>query len=162
MFDLPGFGASPARTEGLSIKACANVCSTLIDGVSKDRRIVLVGHSVGSIIMTETVGTLHIAPSLVVSLEGNLSATDAYFSGQAANYKEPHQFYQHFLKTVFNLTAEGIVPKSYFAGLRFADPLALWTLGKSIQNHPQPGVDFLKLKCPKIYYWNEETLSPES
>lgn len=162
LFDPPGLGASPARPGGITIKDCAIIWKDLIDSISKPKKLVLVAHSVAGIIATETAAILDRTPSLIVSVEGNLTAADAYFSGQAVHYSSPFEFYQHFSNSVFNLAKKGDVPMSYYASLQFADPNTLWTLGKSTQDYSEPGNDFQKLECPTVYYWSDETLSSDS
>jgi len=162
LFDPPGFGASPARSEGITIKDCATVWKNLINSISKYQKLVLVAHSVAGIIATETATILDRVPSLIISVEGNLTTADAYFSGQAVNYNSPFDFYQNFSNSVLDLINKGDVPMSYYASLQFADPNTLWTLGRSTQDYNEPGIDFQKLECPTVYYWNDETLSSES
>ena len=162
LFDPPGLGASPARRNGMTIKDCAVIWKDLIDSISEDKKIVLVAHSVAGIIASETAALLKKGPSLIISVEGNLTSADAYFSGQAVNYNSPHDFYHRFSDSILNLVNSGDVPMSYYASLQFADPNTLWTLGKSTRDHREPGIDYLRLNCPKVYYWSDETLSSES
>lgn len=162
LFDPPGFGASPPLVDGMTIGACALIWKNLIDSISTDRQVVLVAHSIAGIIATETTVLLDRLPSLVVSVEGNLTSADAYFSGQAINYSSPYDFYHDFTQSIFDLVNRGDVPMSYYASLHFADPKTLWTLGKSTQEYREPGTDFKRLACPTVYYWDDETLSRES
>ena len=162
LFDPPGFGASPARPEGITIKDCAAIWKDLIDTFTKSKKLVLVAHSVAGIIATETATLMDRIPSLIVSVEGNLTAADAYFSGQAVNFNSPSEFYQRFSNNILNLVNKGEVPMRYYASLQFADPNTLWTLGSSTQDYSEPGNDFKKIECPTVYYWSEETLSSES
>lgn len=122
----------------------------------------LVAHSVAGIIATETAAILDRDPSLIISVEGNLTAADAYFSGQAVNYSSPFEFYRNFSSSILDLVNKGDVPMSYYASLQFADPNTLWALGRSTQDYDEPGKDFKKLDCPSVYYWCDETLSSES
>lgn len=162
LFDLPGTGASPARKEGLTIHAGAMVWKNLIERVSTSRKLILVGHSVSGIIMTETVKMLSHSPILVVSVEGNLTKADAYFSGQAGNYDSPDEFYQVFSEKVLSLVNTNEVPMSYYASLQFADPQTLWVMGRSALEFSHPGGDFQKLTCSTIYYWSQESTTPDS
>ena len=162
LFDPPGLGASPARPEGITIKDCAIIWKDLIDSISQCKKLVLVAHSVAGIIATETAAILDRVPSLIISVEGNLTASDAYFSGQAVNYNSPFDFYHNFSNSILNLVNKGDVPMSYYASLHFADPNTLWTLGRSTRDYSEPGNNFQKLECPAVYYWSDETLSSES
>jgi len=162
VFDPPGFGASPARAEGISISECAQIWSELISKVSASRRVILVAHSVSGITAVETAKLLETPPELLVSIEGNLTEVDAYFSGQALNYSDPQMFVDSFSKNVLDLVMDGKVPMSYYSSLQFADSRTLWKMGQSTQKYKTPGLDLLQLKCPVKYYWSEESLSKES
>lgn len=154
LFDFPGFGASPARPRGLTLEEAAQVCATLIVNFSLSRRIVLVGHSVAGIIATRVASMPHCSPRLVISVEGNLTPADAYFSGQAANFEEPESFYRWFQSKIRERARDDEVFRRYSCSLQFADPRTLWTLGRSVLNFPSPGRDFQSLACPSIYYWD--------
>jgi hypothetical protein len=32
--------------------------------------------------------------------------------------------------------------------------LSLWTLGRSVCSHRDPGAAFRRLRCPRVYYWD--------
>jgi len=162
LFDPPGLGASPARAKGLTVKDCANMWRYLIISLSERRNIVLVGHSMAGIIATQTANLLYQPPSLVVSIEGNLTKADAFFTGQAAEYQSPQEFYYAFSKNILELVKTGEVPMTYSASLQFADPKTLWTLGRSVLEYEEPGEDFKKLECPTIYYWDSESTSSDT
>ena len=162
LYDPPGLGASPARAKGLTVQDCANVWKDLITILSGSRNTVLVGHSMAGIIATQTANLLYQPPSLVASIEGNLTKADAFFTGQAADYESPQEFYSVFLKNVLELVKTGDVPITYSASLQFADPKTLWTLGRSVLEYEEPGKDFEKLECPTIYYWDSESTSSDT
>lgn len=162
LFDPPGLGASPARTEGLTVEDCANLWKELITSLSGSRDVVLVSHSMAGIIATLTANLLDQLPSLVVSIEGNLTKADTFFTGQAADYESPQEFYRAFSKNVLDLVKTGEVPMRYYSSLQFADPMTLWTLGRSVLKYEEPGEDFLKLECPTIYYWDTESTSSDT
>lgn len=162
LFDLPGFGASPARDKGLTVEDCADLWRMLIISLSGSRNVVLVAHSMAGIIATQTANLLDQAPLLVVSIEGNLTKADAFFTGQAADYKSPQEFYRAFSENVLELLKTGEVPMSYYSSLQFADPMTLWTLGRSVLKYEEPGEDFLNLGCPTIYYWDTESTSSDT
>lgn len=154
LFDCPGCGASPPRQTGLTIEDAAELCRDLIESFSSSRRIVLVGHSVGAIIATRMALMRDFSPGLVISVEGNLTRADAYFSGQAANFDEPEAFYAWLRSKIREKEADGEVFRRYSCSLELADPRTLWTLGRSVIGYPNPGQDFLGLTCPSIYYWD--------
>jgi pimeloyl-ACP methyl ester carboxylesterase len=154
LFDFPGFGASPPRPTGLTVEQAAQVCHDLIVNFSLPRRIVLVGHSVAGIAATRTALMPDCTPALVISVEGNLTLADAYFSGQAANFEEPESFYGWFQSRILERARDDEIFRRYSCSLQFSDPRTLWTLGRSVLSYPSPGQDFLSLTCPSIYYWD--------
>lgn len=161
MFDFPGFGASPPRPAGLTVEDAAQVWRSLIANCSGKRRIVLVGHSVAGIIATRTALMADRPPGLVISVEGNLTLADAYFSGQAAKFAEPESFYTWFRSTILE-TAKHEIFRQYSCSLELADPRTLWTLGRSVLDYPSPGRDFLSLTCPSIYYWDPASMTDDA
>jgi pimeloyl-ACP methyl ester carboxylesterase len=162
LFDLPGCGASPPRAAGLTIEEAADVCRSLIVKLSSSRRIVLVGHSVAGIIATRTAQMPDYSPGLVLSVEGNLTPADAYFSGQAANFDEPESFYTWFQSKILEMAKHDEVFRRYSCSLQLADPRTLWTLGRSVLSYPNPGRDFLSLSCPSTYYWDPASTTDDT
>lgn len=157
MFDPPGLGASPPRTAGLTVRDCARLWENLVRRLSGSRTVALVAHSMAGIVATLTAGLLASPPAIVVSVEGNLTRSDAFFTGRAADYESPDEFYRFFSQHVLKLAKAGRVPMSYYASLQFADATTLWTLGRSVLEFEAPGKDFERLKCPAVYYWDQRT-----
>ena len=162
LFDPPGLGASPPLENGLTIKECAIIWRDLIHKVSNSRKIVLVAHSVSGIIATETASMLKNKPLALISIEGNLTKADAYFSGQTVKFDSHIDFYNSFSEKIMSLVNSNEVPMRYYSSLQFADPKTLWVLGSSAVEYENPGVDFMNLKCPTLYYWSVESTSSES
>jgi pimeloyl-ACP methyl ester carboxylesterase len=160
LFDLPGHGASPARSTGLTIEDAAIIWRDLIVRFSSSRRVVLVGHSMAGIVATRAAQMLDC--SLLISLEGNLTLADAYFSGQAARFDEPEVFHGWFQSRILEMAKDDEVLRRYSCSLEFADPKTLWTLGRSVLSYSSPGDDLLGLTCPSIYYWDPGSTTSES
>lgn len=162
LFDLPGCGASPPRPAGLTVEEAAQICRDLIARFSFSRRIVFVGHSVAGIIATRLALTLDCSFRLVISVEGNLTLADAYFSGQAANFDEPDSFYAWFQSRILETAKHDEALRRYSCSLQFADPRTLWTLGRSVLGYASPGHDYLSLACPAIYYWDPSSTTDDA
>jgi pimeloyl-ACP methyl ester carboxylesterase len=162
LFDLPGHGASPPRPFGLTVEDAAEIWCDLVLHFSSSRRVVLVGHSMASIIAVRTAQILNRLPALLISVEGNLTLADAYFSGQAANFDQPQPFYNSFRSKIFELAKSDEIFHRFSCNLQFADPRTLWTLGRSVLNYPNPGQDFLSITCPGISYWDPAGTTEES
>lgn len=84
--DLPGFGASPRQDDVLTISQHAEAIVMLTRCLASSGPIGLVGHSVGSMIAVEAASRLGEHFGGLFSIEGNLTAEDAYFSGRAADF----------------------------------------------------------------------------
>jgi pimeloyl-ACP methyl ester carboxylesterase len=160
--DLPGHGESPARPGGLTVEESAQVWRDAIAALSSSRRVVLVAHSMGSIIATETARLLERLPELVISVEGNLTLADAYFSGEAARFADPRTFHAHFQRKILELAACDETLRRFSDRIRHADSRTLWVLGRSVLARQTPGSDFLGLGCPTVYYWDAASVGEEA
>jgi pimeloyl-ACP methyl ester carboxylesterase len=162
VFDLPGHGASPPRLEGLTVDSAADIWCDLLLTFSASRSVILVGHSMASIIATRAAQLLHHPPRLVISLEGNLTLADAYLTGQAAQFQTPEAFFTSFQNQILRMAEQDDIMRRYAASLQFADPATLWALGRSVVEQPDPGMAFVNLACPKIYYWDSASISEDA
>ena len=131
LLDLPGHGASPPRRDGLTIDIASTIVTELIGEYSEGRAVALVGHSMAAILATRVANELA-QVRLVVSVEGNLIAADAYFSGQAAAYDDPRAFWANLRKQIDGMAAEDERVRQYACSLALADAFTLWTLGRSV------------------------------
>lgn len=154
-FDLPGFGARvlPNTTLATLADAVRQHCCSL------GARI-LVAHSVASIIASIAAQTskddLHHQIDRIVSLEGNLTAEDAYFSGTAANYSDAFAFRTAFLARLDAMSDADPILASYRDRVRKADPCALWSLGcnaKAFSTENVPG-ELLQAAADVVYVHN--------
>jgi len=159
VFDPPGHGASPALPQGLTIEGAARLWRDLVARLSAGRAVVLVGHSMAGIIATSTAQLMRHSPVLVVSIEGNLTRQDAYFTGLAAQFDRPQAFHAAFRSSILRRARRDETMRRFVSSLEFADPLTLWTLGRSVHDYDDPGAGFRRLECPKIHYWDAATTS---
>jgi pimeloyl-ACP methyl ester carboxylesterase len=153
LLDLPGHGASPPRRDGLTIDTASTILTQLIGECSEGRAVALVGHSMAAILATRVANELA-QVRLVVSVEGNLTAADAYFSGQAAAYDDPHTFCTTLRKQIDAMAAEDERVRPYACSLALADAFTLWTLGRSVATCAEPGLEYANLRCASVYYWD--------
>jgi pimeloyl-ACP methyl ester carboxylesterase len=157
LFDLPGHGASPPRPQGLTIEEAARSSAGLIGRHSGSRRVTLVAHSMAAIIATRVAQTLRPSPRLIISVEGNLTLADAYLSGRAADFEDPVRFYESYRSRIREMAKLDDALHRYSCSVAFADPVTLWSLGRSVLDCPAPGADYLNVPCPSIYYWDPLT-----
>lgn len=152
--DPPGHGASPPRNDGLTLADCARLWSGLISHYSGSRQVVLVGHSMAGMIASETASRLPRPPMLVIGVESNLTPSDAYFTGLAAQYADPKSFHRSLLSKIRRRGRGDESFRRFGASLSLADPETLWSLGRSVLAPEDPGSAFRRLRCPKIHYWD--------
>ncbi len=123
--DLPGFGA-PALSDATSLAA-------LGDWVADEARTraaeAVMAHSVASIIASMAAGADGSPIERIISLEGNLTAEDAYFSGRAAEFDDPQSFRNWFLPRLATKAESDPILARYVQAVELADPKALWELG---------------------------------
>ncbi|MBL6958937.1 MAG: alpha/beta hydrolase [Rhodospirillales bacterium] len=154
--DLPGFGASPRGDHGGTIADHVATLLGLIEEETPDMKIGLVGHSVGSVIAAEAARQLGPRCAGMFSIEGNLTADDAYFSGQAVDYENAADFKNLFTNKIWERSADSIILRLYHGGLMQADAGAMWTFGRDVKSYSrddQPGHVLKALDCPVHYFW---------
>ncbi|MDJ0789001.1 MAG: alpha/beta fold hydrolase [Myxococcota bacterium] len=122
---LPGFGA-PALAGPTSLAALA---AFVADAARERGAGIAIAHSLASIIASLAAGQPGCPITRIVSLEGNLTAEDAYFSGTAADYDDPDAFRAAFLDRLDERSAAEPVIARYRRIVARADPRALWELG---------------------------------
>ncbi len=160
--DLPGFGDEPTAAAG------AGTLSYLGDVVryvaeSQGTNIFL-AHSVASIVAVSAIEGVSSRGWTVLSLEGNLTAADAYFSGQAEEYESPEAFHTGFLARLEVLAHDDVVLARYRNHVARVDPAALWVLGREAAEYSRrvvPG-EALMGAAEAIYLYNPENCPPAS
>jgi pimeloyl-ACP methyl ester carboxylesterase len=154
--DLAGFGASPRQDNVLTIAQHAEAIATLARSLRAAGPMGLVGHSVGSMIAVEAASRLGELFGGLFSIEGNLTADDAYFSGRAAEFDDACAFKQRFLDDLWNLAQTRNILRRFFAAAVSADPVAMWELGRDarrMSTGDAPGRAYQRVR-PSLYYWS--------
>jgi pimeloyl-ACP methyl ester carboxylesterase len=162
--DLPGFGASPPLAGETSIDRLADAVVDLVERRTPEGPLGLVGHSLGAPIAVRAARRLGGRVAALLSLEGNLTEADTFFTGRAALFHEPEVFKASFEQDVWALAQTDIAFRRYFASLAFADARALWQLGvdaKRASVGDALGEEYRRLVCPTLYCWSE-TSTPEA
>lgn len=157
--DLPGFGVSPLIPSIKSVRDFANVLQKLITDISGRQKVNLIAHSLGSTIVSTLCAKLPEMVSSYVNIEGNLTASDVFFSGFAKKYDNPHELKQALLAHVLERAGSNESWLRYYASLRFANPSALSSIGRSgvdFTGEENSGVAFEKIGCKKIYIWGRQ------
>lgn len=150
--DLPGFGSNALEStslEGLAefvLKKCRELGAKT-----------LLAHSVASIIASLAAERSDGDIRKIVSLEGNLTAEDAYFSGTAANFDNAAEFRNSFLERLSANERDATI-SGYQRRVKQADPEALWELGcdaRRFSTDCSPG-DLLARSAHILYLHNPE------
>ena len=149
--DLPGCGDAKPDRETLSLDRCAELIANVI---AEHDAGVIVGHSLGSIIASLAAARTQPQVHTVISIEGNLTPEDAYFSGSAAQYATPEEFRVAFLLRLDDLARESEVVRRYRAEVARADPRSLWELGCDAHRFSASNSagDVLMASAPRIHY----------
>lgn len=160
--DLAGFGASPPQDGVRTIADHANAVVALVASLPARGPVGLVAHSVASMIAVEAAPRLGARFAGLFSIEGNLTAEDAYLSGRAADFDEPLTFKQRFLDHLWTMAREQSGLRRYFAGAVVADPVAMWELGRDARRqsvNDEPGRAYRRVR-PSLYYWSQASTVP--
>jgi pimeloyl-ACP methyl ester carboxylesterase len=98
----------------------------------------------------------------VISLEGNLTQADAYFTGMAEEYDTPESFREAFLCRLDEASHHDPILARYRSRIVRVDPHALWILGNEVVAYSQrttPG-DALS-KAGRAHYLYNPSNCPE-
>lgn len=152
--DLPGFGRPPGAGPTTLVSLADFVAVRARDTGAE----IIVAHSVASIIASLAASREDCPLTTILSLEGNLTADDAYFSGTAAEYDSPTAFRAAFLDRLDQMASTAPVIARYRAQVARADPQALWELGRdarhfSEQHHPG---ELLIDAAEAVYFYNPD------
>ena len=156
VMDLAGFGASPRQDDVLTIAQHADMIVAIARSLPAPGPIGLVAHSVGSMIAVEAAPRLGKLFGGLFSIEGNLTAADAYFSGRAADFDDAGLFKRRFLDDLWSMAQAESSLRRFFATAVLADPIALWRLGRDARRMSigdAPGQAYRRIR-PSLYYWS--------
>ncbi|MEM6538010.1 MAG: hypothetical protein AAF668_09810 [Pseudomonadota bacterium] len=124
--NLPGFGAPALGAHKTSLEAMASYVMYCAKDLGAE---IVLAHSVASIIATIAAQKPHSPVTSIMSLEGNLTREDAYFSGTAARYGSADQFRTAFLNRLEENAKDDPLIERYRGVVACADGQALWELG---------------------------------
>ena len=158
--DLPGFGAMPP----LPRTTLDTLAAAVRRRAEQAGATIIVAHSVASIIASLVARDAAGPVDTVISLEGNLTAADAYFSGTAADHPDPQAFRSAFLARLQRGADADPILARYRAIVADADPDALWQLGcdaRRFSNDHVPGE--VLMQAPRaVYLYNPENCRDET
>lgn len=153
-FNLPGFDAPPLE-EAATLEALAQ---TVAEAAIKSGAEIIVAHSVASIIASLAAKRADCPLTTIVSLEGNITADDAYFSGTAARFDDPASFRAHFLGRLDDMSKSDPIIQRYRDEVLKADITSLWQLGTDAHHFSATHVpgEVLQKAARVIYFYNPD------
>ena len=158
--NLPGFGVPPLDGE----TTLAALGEFVADEAARLGAQTIVAHSVASIIATLAAETNRSPLRSIISLEGNLTAEDAYFSGRAAEHDCAESFRAWFLPRIKHRGESDPILGRYACEVEKADPQALWELGcdaRHFSDAHHPG-ERLNSAGEAFYLFNRENCAHSS
>lgn len=129
LLDLPGCGAEPPSPE--TPGALTSLASFVSSTTAHIGASVVVAHSAAAIVAGLAAQNPASGITTLISLEGNLTDADAYFSGQAAHYEAPSSFMTAFIERLDELSQDPLIAR-YRDRVARADPHTLWSLGRDV------------------------------
>ena len=149
---LPGFGAPPSAKE----TSLESLAAFVADKAKAENAQVVLAHSLASVIASLAAGRSGSPINRILSLEGNLTSEDAYFSGTAANYDSPETFHSAFLEALAERSRTEPVVARYRDSVAKADPQALWQLGTDARRFSDENVpgELLAASARSTYFYN--------
>lgn len=158
--DLPGFGAPP-----LPGRTTLERLAELVDVQARQRGATMVlAHSVASIIVSLAALRAGSPIDAILSLEGNLTTEDVYFSGMAAAFSNAADFRTAFLARLAELAQSDPNIERYRAAVGRADTQALWELGVDAHafSHVQTPGEVLARTQRVAYFYNPANMAATS
>lgn len=161
--DLPGFGVTPPRPGVKTVADSADVLTALIEDISKDVDVYIVGHSLGGIIGTWTVRSERLAGRVkaFANIEGNLTRADTFATSLTLDYNDPAAFHEFFSGIITSRIEESPVFRRFLASLTLANPEALLSWGKSCvtaTGETKAGEEYMALDTDTLYIWGDESI----
>jgi len=141
----------------------------MVDRHTPTQPVGLVGHSVGATVAARAVRKLTRIVGLF-SIEGNLTAADAYLSGLATAFDGPDEYRHHLLDRVRTMAETADPGRSealwrYHKALSVASPEALWRIGRGAAAASRMdglGEAYRALPVPSLYYWSRANTPPQT
>ncbi|MBR9826620.1 MAG: alpha/beta hydrolase [Alphaproteobacteria bacterium] len=160
-YDFPGFGGQHPLEGATTLTALADRVREVI---GKTQVRLVIAHSVASIIASLAIRGLKDHDITLVSLEGNLTKDDAYYSGRAAKYDNAARFKAEFVSLMQEKSLSSPILKRYARMAEKADATAMWELGCDAHRFSQthhPG-ELLEACGRVIYVYNPDNCAKSS
>lgn len=160
--DLPGYGRSPRGDFDGGLDGYVHCLENLINKYLTAKRVVVVGHSfggdIGNFLSNRSLGV-----TAFVSVEGDLTPHDLFISHRAVNSVSFTKWFDEFKEEIYQMGRKSVAFRRYFVSLNMADPDIFLESARSIaENVGSLGAEFLKIRCPKRFFWGRKSLARET
>ena len=158
--DLPGFAGTAPFEGPTTLERLAGVVDRAAE---REGARAVIAHSAASIIASLAARRSPTKIEIILSLEGNLVAEDAYFSGTAADYGSASEFKAAFLARIDEMAEDQPALSRYRSVVATANARALWELGCDVRRFSAQQVpgDVL-LETPHVWYLYNPANCPEA
>lgn len=159
--DLPGFGASPP-VSWPGLQASAAAVARIVEALGGP--VVLLAHSMGGPVAVEAARLAAARVAGLVSLEGNMTAADAYLSRRALRHEDPRAFHNAFVDAVWRRAAEDPARRRAASAVLMCDPLTLWRHGRDVAAREGDafGEAYAALPVPTLYVFDRASTPAET
>jgi len=157
--DFPGFGKSPYQIHKVTIEETIEVLKKLIHTLSKNNDIVLMTHSLGSIMGTLLCENLE-QIKLFINIEGIITEDKNRFSSSVDQFEKPEDFKKFIEDNLAIKKSENEIFQHYFDQIQLSDArsLAAWSQGaKTWTKDSKIGDKYKNLPCDSIYIYGDQS-----
>jgi pimeloyl-ACP methyl ester carboxylesterase len=151
---LPGHSGTPALApRRRNLEGLARWLEAQIDRRSRGRRVVLVGHSMGGMIVT-LLGARRPELTGLVNIEGNLTLDDCFTAKRASRTADFPRWFRMFRQEVRR--PESGAPAHYAISVAGADPATFRACARDIVSYARRarmGKVYASLKLPSVYFY---------
>lgn len=159
--ELPGFGGTEPLTGPTTLEALSAYVAVLAE---RENAEIVMAHSVGSITASLAARRAGGLIKTIISLEGNLTPADAYYSGAAADFSDAEDFKATFLKRLEAIQRDDAGVARFRKAVARADATALWRLGcdaRSFSDKADPGAVLCE-SARVIYLYDPDNTPPQT
>ncbi len=158
ILDLPGCGGSALFRSDDYIQHSADEIATRIQQISANNEIIIITHSMGSLIGEEVANRLSEKIKLFISIEGFLIPNSTRYSSCIVNYNDASAFYDELKRLIYADMQQNKIPALYYEHLLTCSAEALYYWAKSCYSKYS---SFLGLTCKRIYLCSDNITEDE-
>jgi pimeloyl-ACP methyl ester carboxylesterase len=127
LVDLPGFGDEPPFPN--TFATISNLAGAVTELAAREKISIVLAHSVASVIACFAARQVGSTIRTILSLEGNLTTADTYYTQLVEEYEHPEDFHAAFLDLLAGRAETDPLIARYHSQVARAHTHALWILG---------------------------------